>query len=108
MSPHLLLVAQAQANDLTATLLSLAPPLLIFLIFYVIWFLPLRKRQKQLEATLDGLKKGDRVVTNGGLLGKVVKADGPTLVVELADNVRIRIRRGAIAGLEEDDDAQAG
>lgn len=96
-----LLVAQTQPGGLSAVLGSLALPVMIFLIFYVIWFLPLRRKQKELDQLIAALKKGDKVVTNGGIFGDVVKADGPVVVLKIADNVRIRVRRSAIAGLEE-------
>ncbi len=101
-----LFVAQAQPGGLQAFLGSLALPLMVFAIFYVIWFLPLRKKQKEVEAQIAALSKGDKVVTNGGLLGEVVKADGPVLVLKIADNVRVRVRRSAIAGLESTMDAE--
>ena len=95
------LLAQGQQAGIAEMLSALALPALIFLVFYVIWFLPLRKRQREQEQVLAALEKGDRVVTNGGIYGKVVRADTDVLVLEIADNVKIRVRRGAIAGLEE-------
>ncbi len=99
-------VAQTQPGGLQAFLGSLALPLMVFAIFYVIWFLPLRKKQKEVEIQIAALERGDKVVTNGGLFGEVVKADGPVLVLKIADNVRVRVRRSAIAGLEGSGDTQ--
>lgn len=92
----------AQAGQASSPILQLVPMVAIFLIFYVVWFLPVRKKQKETEKMLENLQKGDRVVTNGGVYGKIVKVDDP-LVLEIADNVRIRIARQAIGGLEHDD-----
>ncbi len=98
MNSFLPLVAQAaQQPSLFA---SMAPMLMIFLVFYVVWFMPLRKKQKALDGLLDNLKKGDRVITNGGLYGKVAKVDDLVVVLEIADNVRVRVARRAIGGLE--------
>ena len=89
-------------------LVQLMPMILIFLVFYVIWFLPLRKKQKAHDELLANLGKGDQVVTNGGLYGKVLKAEGEIIVLELADNVRVRVARRAIGGLEQEGAANGG
>lgn len=95
------LLAQAAPGGLAGIINTFALPAMIFLIFYVVWFLPIRRRQKELEQLVANLERGDRVVTNGGIFGKVVRAEGPNVVLEVADNVKIRVRRAAIAGLEE-------
>lgn len=105
MNPQLM-IAQAQPGGLQAVLGSLALPIMIFLIFYFIWFMPLRKKQKEQERLIASLKKGDKVVTTGGLLGEVTKADEAVVMLKLADNVKIRVRRSAIAGLEGEPEAK--
>ena len=99
MTTHLL--AAAAPAEAPSLLGSLAPMFLIFLIFYVIWFLPMRKKQKALDKLVTNLKKGDKVVTNGGLYGEVAKVEGPVVLLKLADNVKVRVSRRAISGLEE-------
>ncbi len=98
------LIAQVQPAGLADIVSALALPALVFLVFYVVWFLPLRKRQKQVEQVVANLQRGDRVVTNGGIFGEVVRAEGPVVVLKIADNVKIRVRRVAIAGLEDEPD----
>lgn len=94
------LLAQA-APSLGETLIQMTPMLMIFAIFYFIWFVPIRKKQKAHDQFLDELKKGDRVVTNGGLYGEVTKVEGAVVILRLGpDNVRIRISKQAIAGRE--------
>lgn len=90
----------AQAGQQPSAIVQLMPMVLIFLVFYVVWFLPLRKKQKAVDEMLSRLSKGDKVITNGGLYGKVVKVDDDVVVLELADNVRVRVARRAIGGLE--------
>lgn len=90
----------AQSPSQPSLLVTMMPMVIIFLVFYVIWFLPIRKKQKALDELLKALKKGDRVVTTGGFFGTVVKAEGEVVVLQLADNVRVRVARRAIAGLE--------
>lgn len=72
----------------------------IFFIFYLIWWRPMQQRRKTLEQQIAELKKGDRVVTTGGFYGKVVKADEKIVVLEIADNTRVRVAKSAIGGLE--------
>ncbi|MEE2775833.1 MAG: preprotein translocase subunit YajC [Acidobacteriota bacterium] len=93
-------------GDATQGLLSFLPLLLIFGIFYFLVIAPARKRQKQLQFTLDALKKGDRVLTNGGIYGEVVSIDGARVILKIADNVRIKVAKSAIAGLEGDEAAE--
>ena len=76
------------------------PLLLIFGIFYVLIMLPMRKRQKALAQLIENLKKGDRVITNGGLYGEVAAVTGPTVVLKIADNVKVRVAKSSITGLE--------
>jgi preprotein translocase subunit YajC len=72
----------------------------IFAIFYFVAVAPMRKRQKALDALVSGLKKGDRVITTGGIYGEVSAVEGGIIHLRIADNVRIRIAKSAIAGLD--------
>lgn len=94
-----LALQQAQPAPLWTTL---APLAIMFLIFYLIWWMPMRKRQRAHQQMLEALKKGDKVVTSGGLLGEVVSADGAILVLKLSDNVRVRVTRGSISALQQE------
>lgn len=79
-------------------------PLSIMLIFYVLVFMPHRKRQKEFQALLGNLKKGDRVVTTGGLYGEVVSVDTASVILKIADNVKVKVAKSAIATLEPEGD----
>ena len=97
----------AQAGGSTASpLVQLVPILLIFAIFYFLLLAPMRKRQKQHQALLGALKRGDKVVTNGGLLGEIAAVEEKVVHLKLADNVRVRVAKSAIAGLEGDPQAE--
>jgi preprotein translocase subunit YajC len=87
-----------QANPL----MSFLPLILIFVIFYLVMFLPMRKRQKKHQAMLQALQKGDRVITSGGIYGTVVSAEGDVLTLRVADNVKLQVARSAVAGLASD------
>jgi preprotein translocase subunit YajC len=86
--------------------LGLVPMVAIFAIFYLLLVAPMRKRQKALQQTISALKKGDRVVTSGGLYGEVAGIEGSVLLLKIADNVRVRVAKSAISGLEGDKEAE--
>ena len=91
--------AQA-ANPLggDSMLVSLLPFILIFVIMYFLILRPQQKRQKQHQEMVKNVRRGDTVVTSGGLIGKVTKvSDDEQIEVELADGVRVRQMRAMIA-----------
>jgi preprotein translocase subunit YajC len=98
-------LAQAGAQA-PSPLLQFVPILLIFGIFYFLLLAPMRKRQKQHQTLLSALKKGDRVVTNGGLLGEIAAVEEKVIHLKLSDNVKVRVVRSAVAGLEGDPQAE--
>jgi preprotein translocase subunit YajC len=100
MSSTLYLLA-AQPGSPPSLLLQLAPLAVIFAIFYFVAIAPMRKRQQALQRTIDALQKGDKVVTTGGLYGEVVGVDGGTLIVKIAEGVKVRVAKSAITGLQE-------
>ncbi len=95
------LLAQTGAQGPSA-LVQFLPILLIFAIFYFLLLAPMRKRQKQHQVLLTELKRGDRVVTNGGLLGEIAAVEEKVIHLKLADNVRVRVVKSSIAGREGD------
>lgn len=76
------------------------PILLIMVIFYVLLILPAQKRQKKTAAMLAGLKNGDKVITNGGVFGTIVGLEDDALQLRIADQVKVKVLRSAIAGLQ--------
>ena len=81
-------------------LMSLAPMVLIFAIFYFLLIAPARKKQRLHAEMLGALKAGDKVITNGGMLGTVVGVTDDVVQVRVADQVKIDFARNAIAGLQ--------
>ncbi len=71
----------------------------LFLIFYMLIFRPQQKQQKERQRMLNELKKGDAVLTSAGIYGKIVEINEKTLLVEIANNVRIKLAREGIAAL---------
>jgi preprotein translocase subunit YajC len=79
------------------------PLILLFAIFYFILIRPQQKRQKEHRQLLASLKKGDRVITGGGIHGTIVQLSDTVATVEIADKVRIKVNRAAIAGMAPSD-----
>ena len=101
--PSTVLALQGSSGPL-GMLGSLVPMLLIFVILYVVLMLPMQRQRKALRQMIDNLKKGDRVVTSGGLYGEVTQVEGATVMLRIADNVRVRVAKSAISGLEGESD----
>ena len=79
-------------------LVSLLPFILIFVIMYFLILRPQQKRQKQHQEMVKNVRRGDTVITSGGLVGKVTKVtDDEQIEIELAEGVRVRQMRGMIA-----------
>lgn len=74
------------------------PMIFMVVIFYFLLIRPQQKKAKEHKALLDNLKKGDRVLTNGGIIGTIVNIDDQLVILEIADKVRIEIARPYIAG----------
>lgn len=76
---------------------SLLPLILIFVVFYFLLIRPQQKKQKQHREMLEALRRGDRVVTAGGIVGNITKATESELTVEIADGVKVKVMRGMIS-----------
>ncbi|RJP58493.1 MAG: preprotein translocase subunit YajC [Deltaproteobacteria bacterium] len=75
------------------------PLILMFVIFYFLLIRPQQKRAKQHREVLKNLRKGDTVVTSGGIHGRITGLTDTIVTLEIADKVRIKVSRGQIAGL---------
>ena len=89
---------------------ALGSPLVMMVIvmgiFYVMLILPQQRQRKKLQQMLAAVKAGDKVVTNGGIYGTVAGIDGDTVILKIADQVKIRLARSAIAQVEVAEDAK--
>ena len=96
-----MLISQAWAQGATGGsgdfLVQLFPLILIFVVFYFLLIRPQQKKAKDHRAMIEAVKRGDVVVTTGGLIGKIVHVDGNELGLEIAPNVRIKQMKGMIA-----------
>jgi preprotein translocase subunit YajC len=75
------------------------PIILMFVIFYFLLIRPQQKRTKEHRQLVSNLKKGDRIITSGGLHGRVTGLDDTTLTVEIADKVRVKVSRANVSGV---------
>ena len=88
--------AYAQAAGGAAAITSFVPLILIFAIMYFLLIRPQQKKLKDHKAMVAALRKGDQVVTQGGIIGKVYKAGETEVEVDIADGVRVRVVRSTI------------
>ncbi len=92
--------AWAQADTgVGSGLIGILPMILIFVVFYFLLIRPQQKRAKEHRKMVATIAKGDEVVTNGGVLGKVTEVDDNFVSVEIASDVTVRVQRAAISQL---------
>ncbi|HHK60800.1 MAG TPA: preprotein translocase subunit YajC [Desulfobacterales bacterium] len=95
-------IAYAQATGAAPPpgggLASFIPLILIFIVFYFLLIRPQQKKAKEHQEFLRNLKKGDTVVTNGGLHGKITGLTDTVVTLEIADNIRVKVSRSHILG----------
>jgi preprotein translocase subunit YajC len=91
--------AMAAAPAEADPLMSFLPLILIFVVFYFLLIRPQTKRAKEHKKMVEGLAKGDEVVTNGGLLGRITDVGDNFVQVKVADNVEVKVQKQAVANL---------
>jgi preprotein translocase subunit YajC len=96
-----LLIQTTGAAGPAGAFIQYLPLLLIFGIFYFLLFLPMQKQKKAQQAMLKGLKNGDTVLTNGGIIGIILSiGDDDSLILRVKpDNVKLTVTRGAVASI---------
>ena len=103
MNPLDLLIAPAHAQAAPAAgggmMSTLLFPILLIGVMYFLMIRPQTKRAKEHRAMLEKLGNGDEVITNGGIAGVVRDIGDSFITVEIADNIRIRVQKGAIANV---------
>ena len=78
---------------------AFVPLILMFAIFYFLLIRPQQKKQKDHRQMISSLKKGDRVITSGGLYGRITGLTDTVVTLEISEKVRVKVGRGNIAGL---------
>jgi preprotein translocase subunit YajC len=78
---------------------SFIPLILMFVIFYFLLIRPQQKKTKEHRQMIDNLKTGDRIITSGGLHGRITGVSEGTLTVEIAEKVRVKVNRASVSAL---------
>jgi preprotein translocase subunit YajC len=90
-------------------LVQFLPMIFIFVIFYFLLIAPMRKKQKKTQEMLSKLKKGDEVITSGGIFGRITALDEERgfVILQISDNAKVKVLRSAIGGLAAEPESTA-
>jgi preprotein translocase subunit YajC len=88
-------------------LVQLLPMVAIFAIFYFLLIRPQQRQRRERDQMLRNLKKGDRIITSGGLIGTVMGLTAETVTLKIADSVRVECLRSAVTGMRGDAKAES-
>jgi len=83
-------------------LMAFLPLVVIMGIFYVLLILPAQRRQKKTQEMINALKNGDKVIAAGGIYGTIVGIEGDSVQLRIADQVKVKVLRSAVSGLQPD------
>ncbi len=97
------LALQATSPDI---LMQFLPILAIGVVFYLLIFMPMRKRQKKLDALIAALKNGDKVITSSGIYGVVAGVKEKTFILKISDQVKIEVAKNAVTGLQVPEESE--
>lgn len=95
-----LALLQASSDSTIAFLINILPIAAIFLVFYFLVIGPANKQKRKTQEMLSSLKKGDRVVTTGGIYGTVQGVEPEVVYLKIADNVKVKVARSAITSIQ--------
>jgi len=103
MAAAFAIITPALAEDAASAggFASLIPLVLIMVIFYFLLIRPQQKKVKEHRNIIEGLKKGDKVITGGGFYGTVIDVKDDFMKVEIAENVRVKVKRDTVLGLSD-------
>ena len=93
---YLFILLQAQSDGIASLVSSLLPFILIIAVFYFLILRPQQKRQKERAKLLEGVKKGDKIITSGGIHGLVEGVEDDSVLVKIEDNVKVKTDKAAI------------
>jgi preprotein translocase subunit YajC len=102
LNPNFTLIigaAVAPTNGIGAMVNFFGPMLIVLAIFWFLVFRPQQKKAKEHRAKIDAAKKGDTVVTAGGIIGKVTKVESDIVEVEIAANVKVKVYRSTLTDI---------
>lgn len=94
-----MLLLQQTTGGAAALLVQVMPILAIGLVFYFLVIAPANKQRRKTQEMLSSLKKGDRVVTSGGIYGTIQGVEAEVVYLKIADNVKVKVSRSAVSGV---------
>ncbi|HEX9983713.1 MAG TPA: preprotein translocase subunit YajC [Thermoanaerobaculia bacterium] len=92
-------IALLQSSGAAGLIMNILPILAIGLVFYFLVIGPANKQRKQQQEMLSALKKGDEVVTSGGIYGNVQSVEGEAVILKISENVKVKVLRSAVTGI---------
>lgn len=100
--------AQAAGGGVGGGIEAFLPLILIFVIFYFLLIRPQQKKMKEHKLMLEAVRRGDKVVTGGGIMGTVTKVnEGDEVIVEIAEGIKVKVRKSTLASVESKSEPQA-
>ena len=93
-------------NPTAAFLVQIAPIAAIFAVFYFLVIAPASKQRKNTQEMLSSLKKGDRVLTSGGIYGTIQGVEAEVVYLKIAENVKVKVSRSAVTGVVTGDSSE--
>lgn len=96
-------IALLQTSSGASLVVQFAPIVGIGLVFYFLVIAPANKQRKKTQEMLSSLKKGDRVITTGGIYGTVQGVEADAVYLKIAENVKVKVTRSAVSGIVSED-----
>jgi preprotein translocase subunit YajC len=90
------IILMAPAQEGQNPLISMLPLILIIVVFYFFMIRPQVKRQKELKNFREALKKGDKIITTGGVYGRIAEMGDQTVIIEVEDKMRLKVDKNAV------------
>jgi preprotein translocase subunit YajC len=100
------LLQTAGSGGTASFLINILPIAAIFLVFYFLVIAPANKQRRKTQEMLSTLKKGDRVLTSGGIYGTIQGVEPEVVYLKIAENVKVKVARSAITGITTGDAAE--
>lgn len=92
-----LMFQDAQGGEAGNPLLSLLPIIVLFAVFYIFIIMPQHKKQKRMQLMISELQRGDKVITNGGIVGQIIGTKDDIIVIKTGENTKLEINRSFVA-----------
>ena len=101
MSGLIFAMSQPQSGNGGGGFMMFIPIILVFVVFYFLLIRPQQKKQKEHQSLLGELRKGDKVVTNGGIYGTIVDAKEHVVILKISEDVKVELVKSAVATVIE-------